>query len=76
MVTTMLVRMSKLKGRQIDEGEKKATIIFSPSCERVVPIGRESYNPIVATYFTGNEHEHYILHSRYLISKEDGKQKV
>jgi hypothetical protein len=31
---------------------------------------------IVATYFTKDEHEHYISHSRYLIAKVDGKHKV
>jgi hypothetical protein len=42
----------------------------------IIPIGRESYNPIVVIYFIGDEHEHYIPCSRYLIAKEDGKQKV
>jgi hypothetical protein len=42
----------------------------------VVPIGRESYNPIVATYFTKDEHEHYILCLGYLIAKAIGRRKV
>jgi hypothetical protein len=41
-----------------------------------VPIGRESYNPIVATYFIGSEHEHYIPCLGYLITKVHGKRKV
>jgi len=55
-----------LKGRQIDVGEGVARIL---SHEGIVPIGKESYNPIVATYFIGDEHEHYIPRSRYLITK-------
>jgi hypothetical protein len=49
----------KMKGRQINVGEGMARI-FGLSSEGVVPIGKESYNPIVATYFTRDEHEHYI----------------
>jgi hypothetical protein len=64
----------KLKGRQINKGEGVARI-FGLSCERVVPIGRESYNPIVATCFIENEHEHYIPHIGYLIAKANGRQK-
>ncbi len=66
----------KLKGRQIDMGEEGVARIFGLFHEGVGPIGRESYNPIVATYFIGDEHEHYIQHSRYLIAKGDGKRKV
>jgi hypothetical protein len=66
----------KLKGRQIDMGEEGVEIFLGLSHEGVVPIGKESYNPIVATYFIGDEHEHYIPHSRYLIAKGDDKQKV
>ncbi len=65
----------RLKGRQIDVGKGVARI-FGLLCEGIVPIGRESYNPIVATYFIGDEHEHYILCSCYLITKVDGKHKV
>jgi hypothetical protein len=36
----------------------------------------ESYNLVVATYFIGDEHEHYIMRSCYLIAKVDGKRKV
>jgi hypothetical protein len=61
------------EGRQIDEGG--VAIIFCLSHEGVVPIGRESYNPIVATCFIGDEHEHYIACLGYLIAKADGKQK-
>jgi hypothetical protein len=50
----------KLKGRQIDVGEEGVARIFGLSREGIIPIGRESYNPIVATYFIGDEHEHYI----------------
>jgi hypothetical protein len=39
--------------------------IFGLSYKGIVPIGKESYNPIVATYFIGDEHEHYIPHSSY-----------
>ncbi len=49
----------KLKGRQIDKGKGVARI-FRLSHEGVVPIGRESYKPIVATCFIGDEHEHHI----------------
>jgi hypothetical protein len=65
----------KLKGRQINVGGRMARI-FGLSRERIVPIGRESYNPIVVTYFIGNEDEHNILRSRYLIAKVDGIWKV
>jgi hypothetical protein len=41
-----------------------------------LPIGRESYNLIVATYFIGSEHEHYIPCLGHLIAKIDGKRKV
>ncbi len=41
-----------------------------------MPIGRPSYNLIVATYFKGDEHEHYISLSIYLIAKANGKRKV
>ncbi len=51
----------KLKGRQNDEAKGVARI-FGLSRDGVVPIGRESYNLIVATCFIGNEHEHYIPH--------------
>jgi hypothetical protein len=37
---------------------------------------KKKLHPIVATYFTRDEHEHYILHSRYLIAKAYGKWKV
>jgi hypothetical protein len=50
--------------------------IFGLSCKGIVPIGRESYNLIVVTYFIGDEHEHYIPHSNYLIAKTYGKRKV
>jgi hypothetical protein len=50
--------------------------IFALSCERIVPIGRESYNPIVATYVIGNEHEQYIFHLGYRIAKVDGRHKL
>jgi hypothetical protein len=64
----------KLKGRQINvRGVAK---IFGLSYERVVPIGRESYNPIVATYFIKYEHKHFIPCSRYMIAKANGRQKV
>jgi hypothetical protein len=63
-----------MKGRQIDVGG--VARIFGLSREGIVPIGRESDNPIVAIYFIGDEHEHYILHSRYLIAKIDGRRKV
>ncbi len=46
----------KLKGRQINVGEGMARI-FGLSHEGIVPIGKESYNPIVVTYFIGNEDE-------------------
>jgi hypothetical protein len=46
------------------------------SHEGIVPIGKESYNPIVATYFIGDEHEHYIPCLGYLITKADGRRKV
>jgi hypothetical protein len=52
------------------------TRIFCLSHERIVPIRRESYNPIVTTYFIGDEHEHYIPHSRYMIAKIDDRWKV
>jgi 1,4-dihydroxy-2-naphthoyl-CoA synthase len=65
----------RLKGRQINVGEGMARI-FVLSYERIVPIGRESYNLVVATYFIGDEHEHYILCSCYLIAKADGRWKV
>jgi hypothetical protein len=41
-------------------GEEGVANVFGLSHERVVPTGKESYNPIVATYFIGDEHEHYI----------------
>jgi phage gp37-like protein len=63
----------KLKGRQIDVREEGVAKKFGLSHEGVVLIGRESYNPIVATYFTGDEHEHNIPCSGYLIAKADGK---
>ncbi len=66
----------KLKGRQIDVWKEKVTTIFWFIRERIVPIGRKSYNPIVATYFIRNEHEHYIPHSGYLIAKANGRWKV
>ncbi len=50
--------------------------IFGLSHKGIVLIGRESHNPIVATYFTGNGHEHYIPHLGSLIAKADGKRKV
>jgi hypothetical protein len=50
----------KLKGRQIDIGKEGMARILCLSHEGIIPIGRESYNPIVATYFIGDEHEHYI----------------
>jgi hypothetical protein len=37
---------------------------------------KKNLHLIVATYFTRDEHEHYILHSISLIAKADGKQKV
>ncbi len=64
-----------MKGRQINVGEGMARI-FGLSSEGVVPIGKESYNPIVATYFTRDEHEHYISCSWYLIAKTNGRWKV
>jgi hypothetical protein len=48
--------------------------IFGLYCKGIVPIGKESYNPIVATYFIGGEHEHYIPRSNYLIAKVYGKR--
>ncbi len=54
----------KLKGRQIDVGERVARI-FGLSHKGIIPIGKESYNPIVATYFIGDEHEHYRPRSGY-----------
>jgi hypothetical protein len=42
-----------LKGRQIKVGKGVARI-FGLSHKRIVPIGRESYNPIVVTYFIGD----------------------
>jgi hypothetical protein len=63
----------KFKGKQINVGEEGVARIFGLSCEGIVPIGRENYNPIVATYFIGNEHEHYIPCARYLIAKTNGK---
>ncbi len=63
----------KLQGKQIDLGG--VARIFCLSHEGVVPIGRESYNPIVATCFMGDEHEHYIPRLGYLIAKVNGKQK-
>ncbi len=66
----------KLKGRQIDMGEEGVARIFGLSHEGVIPIGRKNYNLIIATYFIGDEHEHYIPRSRYLIANRDGKQKV
>jgi hypothetical protein len=62
----------KLKGRQINIGEGMVRI-FGLSHEGIVPIRIESYNPIVATYFTGDEHEHYISHSKYFIVKANGR---
>lgn len=35
-----------------------------------------NYNLIVATYFIGSGHEHYIPHLGHLIAKIDGKRKV
>jgi hypothetical protein len=46
---------------------------FCLSHERIIPIGRKSYHPIVATYFIGDEHEHYIPCLGYLIAKVDGR---
>ncbi len=37
---------------------------------------KKKLHPIVVTYFTRDEHEHYIPHSRYLIAKANGKRKV
>jgi hypothetical protein len=65
----------KLKGKQINVGEEVARI-FHLSCEGIVPIKRKNYNPIVATYFIGDDHEHYIPCSRYLTTKTNGKRKV
>jgi hypothetical protein len=65
----------RLKGRQIDIREGVARI-FGLSYEGIVPIGRKSYDLVVVTYFIRDEHEHYILHSCYLIAKIDGKWKV
>ncbi len=50
----------KLKGRQIDMGEEGVANFFGLFHERVAPTRRESYNPIVATYFICDEHEHYV----------------
>jgi len=47
--------------------------IFGLSYKRIVPIEKENYNPIIATYFIGDEHEHYIPYSCYLIAKTYGK---
>jgi hypothetical protein len=66
----------KLKGKQIDVGKEGVARSFGLSHEGVVQIGKESYNLIVATYFTGDEHERYISLSRYLIAKTNGKHKV
>jgi hypothetical protein len=66
----------KLKGRQIDVGKEGVARSFGLSHERVVQIGRESYNPIVATYFTRDEYERYISLLVYLIAKVNGKHKV
>jgi hypothetical protein len=63
-----------LKGRQIDVGQEGVARILSH--EGIVPIGKESYNLIVATYFIRDEHEHYIPCSRNLITKADGRRKV
>ncbi len=63
----------KLKGRQINIGKGVARV-FGLSHKEIVPIGRESYNPIVTTYFIGNEH--YVPCLGYLIAKTYGKQKV
>jgi hypothetical protein len=63
----------KLKGRQINVGEGR---IFGLSHKRIVPIGKESYNPIIAIYFIGDEHEHYIPRSCYLIAKTYAKHEV
>jgi hypothetical protein len=49
---------------------------FGLSHEGIVPIGKESYNPIVVAYFIRDEYEHYIPHSGYLIAKVDGRQKL
>jgi hypothetical protein len=59
----------KLKGKQINVGKEGVARIFGLSCKGIMPIGRESYNLIVATYFIRGEHEHYIRHSGYLIAK-------
>jgi hypothetical protein len=64
----------KLKGRQMDI--KGVARICGLSHEGVVPIGRESYNPIVAIYFIKDEHEHYIPCLRYPIAKANGRRKV
>jgi hypothetical protein len=66
----------KLKGRQINIKEEGVARIFGLSCKGIVLIGKESYNPIVVTYFIGSEHEHYIPCLGYLIAKVDGKQTV
>ncbi len=66
----------KLKGKQINVGEEGVARIFGLSCEGIVPIGRKKYNPIVATYFIRDEHEHYIPCLGYLIAKTNGKWKV
>jgi hypothetical protein len=65
----------KLKGKQINVGKGVARI-FGLSYEGIVPIGRENYNPIIATYFIKDEHEHYIPCLGYLIAKTNGKRKV
>jgi hypothetical protein len=65
----------KLKGRQINIGEGM-TRIFGLFHKGIVPIGQESYNPIIATYSIGDEYEHYIPHSGYLIAKTYGKHEV
>jgi hypothetical protein len=67
-------RYVKLKGKQINI--KGVARIFGLSHEGVVPIGKESYNPIIATYFIKDEHEHYIPCSGYPIAKANGRRKV
>lgn len=69
-------QLVNLKGRQIDVGKEGVVRIFGLSCEGIVPIRRESYNSIVATYFIGYEHEHYIPCLGYLKTKTNGRWKV
>jgi hypothetical protein len=62
-----------MKGKQIDVGEAGVARSSGLSHEGVVPIGGKNYNPVVATYFIRDEHEHYILCLGYPIAKANDK---